>query len=308
MTNEQICILLLSLSIFALLQMNVWNIGNRQYSMHFESIHLIKRKGIFKLIYYKPKHFHRYSIWEVISFFASYAILIIFCTLFVISFFVNASKYFVMVLFVLSCLSILYMLLEILYNDISNALERKYMKNITNFNDAEKLIPRDKNYKLAKAIYSYSLTLRFNLERLYNNELEKITADDIKKRDELDDKYIKYFKSYKKILILDNKVVYKEEFSIKYEIQCIFDGNKRNIFPDLNSGTYMPHLVINETKTYLRIAFVSSDLTKFDINGKAIIRTLYDYSLYHNLIAGKEFSIREGNKIVGNGKIISRIK
>lgn len=69
MTNEQICILLLSLSIFALLQMNVWNIGNRQYSMHFESTHLIKRKGIFKLIYYKPKHFHRYSIWEVISFF-----------------------------------------------------------------------------------------------------------------------------------------------------------------------------------------------------------------------------------------------
>ena len=120
--------------------------------------------------------------------------------------------------------------------------------------------------------------------------------------------YINYFKNYKKILILDNKVVYKEEFSIKYEIQCIFDGNKRNIFPDLNSGTYMPHLMINGTKTYLRIAFVSSDLAKFDINGKAIVRTLYDHSLYQNLIEGKEFSIREGNKIVGNGKIISRIK
>ena len=70
----------------------------------------------------------------------------------------------------------------------------------------------------------------------------------------------------------------------------------------------MPHLMINGTKTYLRIAFVSSDLAKFDINGKAIVRTLYDHSLYQNLIEGKEFSIREGNKIVGNGKIISRIK
>ena len=38
----------------------------------------------------------------------------------------------------------------------------------------------------------------------------------------------------------------------------------------------MPHFFIENTTDYLEIAFVSSDLNEFDIDGEAIVCTLYD--------------------------------
>ena len=70
---------------------------------------------------------------------------------------------------------------------------------------------------------------------------------------------------------------------------------------------YMPHLVIKGTKEYLGVVFESSDIESFDNYGKAIIRTLYSLNLYENLIDGTEFTIREGNKIVGSGRIIAKL-
>ena len=47
-------------------------IGNRPYSIWYSTHCLVEKKGICKWIYFKPKHFERYTLYEVISFFASY--------------------------------------------------------------------------------------------------------------------------------------------------------------------------------------------------------------------------------------------
>ena len=48
------------------------NIGNRSYSAWYETHFLLKKKGICSLIYYKPKHFGRYTLFEVFCFFFSF--------------------------------------------------------------------------------------------------------------------------------------------------------------------------------------------------------------------------------------------
>lgn len=106
---------------------------------------------------------------------------------------------------------------------------------------------------------------------------------------------------------MNKKIIYKEKCVYRFEISYIFDETKRKEIPNLNSEKYMPHLVIKGTKTFLGIVFESSDIKNFNENGKAIIRTLYDLDLYNNLLVGTEFTIREGNKIVGFGKIIKKI-
>ncbi len=86
MSSEQICLLLIMIWNFMWLQMNVVIIGNRENSMHYKSHLLVKKIGLAKLIYFKPQHFHRYSIWEVIAFFLSYIQLIVLIILFALSF------------------------------------------------------------------------------------------------------------------------------------------------------------------------------------------------------------------------------
>lgn len=43
-------------------------IGNRFYSAWYETHFLIEKKGVTKLIYFKPKHFGRYTLYEVFRF------------------------------------------------------------------------------------------------------------------------------------------------------------------------------------------------------------------------------------------------
>lgn len=45
------------------------NIGNRSYSIWYSTHCLMEKKGICKLIYFKPKHFDRYTLYEVVTFF-----------------------------------------------------------------------------------------------------------------------------------------------------------------------------------------------------------------------------------------------
>ena len=39
------------------------NIGNRSYSIWYSTHCLMEKKGICKLIYFKPKHFDRYTLY-----------------------------------------------------------------------------------------------------------------------------------------------------------------------------------------------------------------------------------------------------
>lgn len=57
------------------------NIGNRSYSIWYSTHCLMEKKGICKLIYFKPKHFDRYTLYEVVTFFVSYISIIVFAML-----------------------------------------------------------------------------------------------------------------------------------------------------------------------------------------------------------------------------------
>lgn len=47
-------------------------IGNRPYSIFYETRCLIRPVGLFRLIYFRPKHFGRHTCFEVCAFFTSY--------------------------------------------------------------------------------------------------------------------------------------------------------------------------------------------------------------------------------------------
>ena len=94
---------------------------------------------------------------------------------------------------------------------------------------------------------------------------------------------------------------------MKYKTKVIFDSTKRHVFPNLSGKVYMPHFVIENTADYLGIAFVSSDLNEFDIEGEAIVSALYESTGvdYQKFVPGARFSIVEGKNKVGNGEVIS---
>ena len=48
------------------------NIGVRPRSVWYQTHFLLKKRGICSLIYFKPKHFGRFTLYEVASFFGSY--------------------------------------------------------------------------------------------------------------------------------------------------------------------------------------------------------------------------------------------
>ena len=302
MNTNQAIILFFSLSIFAWLQIAIVTIGNRQYSMHYKSHNLLKRDGVLKLIYFKPKHFHKYSIFEVIDFFASYIILLNGIFFFIFSYFFDVSKFGVIISGIFLGASFLFEIGRIFYIDISRVREEKYMKRtVPNLPDNNIT-----NSKIFQSMLSYSQTIRYELEQHYKKEIESLNDDD-SELEKIDEKYIGYFKNYKDLSILNKKIIYKKNNVYQFEISCIFDGSKKKDLPNFNSNMYMPHLVIKGTKEYLGVVFESSDIESFDNYGKAIIRTLYSLNLYENLIDGTEFTIREGNKIVGSGRIIAKL-
>ncbi len=306
MNRDQQFILYTIIVTFVFLQFMGFNIGNRQYSMHYKSHFLIKRTGLAKLIYFKPKHFHRYSIWEVVAFFFSYINLIAFSLVFGLSFkFEQVGKIGAIASLVVLIASVIYILIKIIYIDITEHIESKNMP-ITKSN-----LEVPKNSKISKnlfnAILSYSQTIRFKLETLYDDRMKRIKKDNVIAIEKLDDEFIQYFKDYKLIEVLNDEVIYSKGKNIKYKIGFSFDSKKREIFPTLNDECYMPHIVINGTKEYLGVVFIDADIFEFDKQGTGIIKTLYKIENYKDLTIGTEFTIREGNKIVGNGKIIEKI-
>ena len=301
MTTEQAFLLYSTIASFLFLQGACITAGNRQFSMHYKSHGLIKRESIFKLIYFKPNHFHRYSIWEVLFFFASYIQLFIFLAVFFASFSIDISKVGAIISFSFMILSVISELVRIIYVDISRKNEEKNMKYRRNANII------DSDNKVFKAMLDYAQTTRSQLETLYEKELENLSTEDLESIDAVDEKYINYFRNYKDICFIKDEIAFKNHKVIRYDIECKFYGDKRDTFPDLNCSNYMPHLVIRGTKDYLGIIFESSNFSEFDLAGEAKIRTIYDLEIYDLLKEKTEFTIREGNKIVGEGHIISII-
>ncbi len=200
MNKETIGIIFITISLFFCYQMNVWSIGNRSYSMHYKSHCLVEKKGLMNLIYYKPKHFHRYHISEVISFFLSFFYLILGIVFSIISEINNSLSLLLVRIFSIFLLVwLIGVVAKVLYIDITYKKEQKYRLSEASINV---------NNKLLNEMFKYARSLRFNLDDSYNSRLKKVDPNDKEKINEIDLEYIQYYRDYKKIYIKNKKVYY----------------------------------------------------------------------------------------------------
>ncbi len=200
MSNELIMILVSLICVFAWLQVACWNIGNRHYSMHYKSHLLIEKKGLCRLIYYKPLHFHRYSLWEVLYFFLSYVFLLGGLIIFIYGFFNDkVAHYGSIIMITIMLCSFFGEFFRIVYIDITYRREIKYRIDSSDIPIEDKVI---------KEIIKYAGTIRYSLDNLYNKRLVKIDNGSNKSIDDLDKEFIKYYRDYKKIIIDKNRVIY----------------------------------------------------------------------------------------------------
>ena len=175
--KEQFSTIFIAIVTFGWLQISTFNIGNRQYSMHYKSHNLVKKEGLAKLINFKPKHFQRYSIWEVLSFFSSYLQLFAFCILFILGFFYPSLTLISEIAsFLVLAISFFAEFFKILYIDITNHKEEKLMyQRIANSSSNHQYanLPKKHN-KILRSLIFYSQTTRYKLELLYEERMEKI--------------------------------------------------------------------------------------------------------------------------------------
>lgn len=109
---------------------------------------------------------------------------------------------------------------------------------------------------------------------------------------------------------------------IKVTIQII-EGSRSKPLMGLSSGNYRPHIVIGDpkqrqvkmksgtnegTEHYLGVQFVSGpDIAPFDTDFEAQMRLTYFPNVdYSEALPGNTFTLREGSKIIGFGRIIDR--
>ena len=213
MTKEAALLLFALLACSAFSNFRVNNIGNRSYSMYYESHGLVERKGILKLIYYKPKHFHRYSIWEVTFFFFSFFVLVVFGIMFGIGFFYPLIH--TIGLIAVFCCFGLFLIAELIRIsciDIQCKKEDKYRASPKPDLDTLDL-PNVKD-KWVKSVIKKSIiyggTIRGSLIVLYNSKIKKAKGNKIK-IDSIDSEFIQYYRDYKKITVDKNKVIYKAD-------------------------------------------------------------------------------------------------
>lgn len=202
MYNETIGIIFMTICLFVWFQINTWNIGNRPYSMHYKSHGLVERKGIIKMIYYKPQHFHRYHITEVISFSLSFIGLIL-GTIFAIvtEIYFSFSSIGIGILACLLLIGLLGAFVKVICINISYKREEKYRIGETQLVNDNKLM---------NELFKYAGGLRFNLDHAYDLRLKKIDSNDINQIDKLDREFIQYYRDYKKIYVKNNKIYYVE--------------------------------------------------------------------------------------------------
>lgn len=203
------------------------NIGNRTYSSWYETHFLVERKGICRLIYYKPKHFGRYTLYEVCAFFSSflYCLIVGIVVIFVCAHFVTVTILNILLIVAVVVLFISQLIVTII-NDIgSHKDDKKRFYLATGERMVGKLenVPTDnvnKNDKLMSKVISFCVQRRnnsyftiYNLRDSYYIRIKK-AKNDITKIEKINKEYVDYFKNVEKLVVVkenkDGTLVFRE--------------------------------------------------------------------------------------------------
>lgn len=186
-------------------------IGNRFYSAWYETHFLIEKKGVTKLIYFKPKHFGRYTLYEVFSFFFSFLQIILLGILSILLILnILSQSAFRIIISSIAFLIIFAEIFIVIINDIGSCKDKKkrfYLatgeREITELED---LILDKQNKQITKAI-KLSYQMRYNsyftihnLRASYYRRINEAKKDPIK-TEKINKEYIEYFKNIKKLVV-----------------------------------------------------------------------------------------------------------
>ena len=193
------------------------NIGNRSYSIWYSTHCLMEKKGICKLIYFKPKHFDRYTLYEVVTFFVSYISIIVFAMLGALCY-VDLINTTVMNVSVISSTVLIFLsqLVIVMINDIGSHRDEKkkfYLEigeRETILSIPESLLPKDN--KLMSKVIQLSMNSRNNAYFTTHNLWDsyhvrmKEAGKDTEKRNKVNLDYIEYFKNINYLVVIkENK-------------------------------------------------------------------------------------------------------
>jgi len=111
-----------------------------------------------------------------------------------------------------------------------------------------------------------------------------------------------------------------KELKVKVKLFSEKNGGRHHIPKDLlSTGKYRPHLVVGDpnqkvaivdennvgTENYLGVTFVFQEgALEEEKEFNAIVATIYPDVDYSSLTKGATFTVREGHKIVGNGRVL----
>ena len=96
---------------------------------------------------------------------------------------------------------------------------------------------------------------------------------------------------------------HKRSIIIMYLLtEVIFYSGQRE---DLPVNGYRPDAIFNETGDYWGITFMELAIENFDVPSPAIIKFSFQDCHYEEVMPGQLFTIMEGSRQVGEGKIIS---
>ena len=222
--NDWLTIIFPMLGVIAWLQNEAsGNIGNRPYSSWYETHFLVERKGICKLIYFKPKHFGRYTLFEAACFFASFAYILIYLAVGLIWNAGLIDKNTTLAIFmILAVITVIASLIIIAINDIgSHKDKKKKFYNETgercSQQTADLLINTVKTAlktgnKLVDKVMQQDFENRFNpyytIYNLWDSYWRRISkaGKDEQKIEEINLQYIEYFKNIEKLVVIkENK-------------------------------------------------------------------------------------------------------
>jgi hypothetical protein len=83
-------------------------------------------------------------------------------------------------------------------------------------------------------------------------------------------------------------------------------GGRRSL-PSPGSGQYMPHLVADGGTEYLGVRFVAGPQPEFGVRSEFVVALAYHPRVdYAALAPGATFTVREGPRVVGSGRVLGR--
>ncbi len=211
--NEIVILIIGAILCFAIGQLEAaGSIGNRPYSVWYSAHFLIEKKGICNWIYFKPKHFERYTLYEVISFFVSYFLIFVFGTLGAFRY-VDwlSAKALYAITFSIICLLYLSTFAVAMINEISFRKDEK--KRIYFETGERKTAPKipesavsnhDPVAKAVKASFYQQNHTYFNVYHLWDSYRVRLkeAKNDAQKRNQVNLDYIEYFKNIEHLVVI----------------------------------------------------------------------------------------------------------